>query len=282
MIKVYDELGNPLKYKHIIFPDSQQSVEFEEVPKKSNWRISARLSDFRQVELLLAVVGAIKAITPSCKINLNIVYLLGGRSDRHFSKHSPHYLRDVIAPVINQLNLTEVRILDPHSDVSEAVFKKCRPFSALHVLLGKYLTDKKPTGAIQIVVPDAGAEKRIIKTIADYSKLTNEPLPEIRLIQCIKTRDLATGAITGLTVCQNQEVDFELPTVVIDDLCDGGKTFIEIADKVMVKDLALIVAHGIFSKGIDPILAEYNRIYTTNSFKEFPETQTDVDVFHVI
>lgn len=283
MIKILDGDGQEIKYQKVSFPDSQQSAELLEVPKKPNYIVCARLASFMDVELMLAVVGAIKAATPSCKVTLNIVYLLGGRSDRQFSRYSPNYLRDVIAPIINQLNLTAVRVLDPHSDVTEAVLKKSRPYTVLPTLLQRYLADKMPKGAVQVVVPDAGAEKRILHTISSFKKsFPGSDDVEFKLIQCLKTRDLSTGAITGLTLCQNSKVDFELPTIVMDDLCDGGKTFLEIANLVIVRDLDLIVTHGVFSKGVNPLLAEYNCIYTTNSFQEFPENQIDVDVFKVI
>ena len=57
--------------------------------------------------------------------------------------------------------------------------------------------------------------------------------------------------------------------LVIDDICVGGATFIQLGNLLKnggAKEIALYVSHGIFSKGTDKINLYYNKIYTTNSF----------------
>ena len=44
--------------------------------------------------------------------------------------------------------------------------------------------------------------------------------------------------------------------LIVDDICDGGGTFIPLAKKLKnagAKTVTLYVTHGIFSKGLDPL-----------------------------
>ena len=55
----------------------------------------------------------------------------------------------------------------------------------------------------------------------------------------------------------------------MDDICDGGATFIKCAEALKaqgVKDIRLFVYHGFFTKGLDALFkADIKEIYTTNS-----------------
>jgi ribose-phosphate pyrophosphokinase len=63
--------------------------------------------------------------------------------------------------------------------------------------------------------------------------------------------------------------DVTLPTYIMDDICDGGATFIKCAEALKaqgVKDIRLFVYHGFFTKGLDALFeAGIKEIYTTNS-----------------
>ncbi|NQY58528.1 hypothetical protein [Cognatishimia sp.] len=69
----------------------------------------------------------------------------------------------------------------------------------------------------------------------------------------------------------------EVKILVMDDICDGGATFIKLAEylkeqcNIVRLNMALHVSHGIFSKGLDSLLEHYNHIYTTDSFCNFIE-----------
>jgi ribose-phosphate pyrophosphokinase len=57
--------------------------------------------------------------------------------------------------------------------------------------------------------------------------------------------------------------------IIVDDICDGGRTFIELA-KVLksnkVKNITLFVTHGIFSKGVDALFENgIDNIITTDT-----------------
>jgi len=85
--------------------------------------------------------------------------------------------------------------------------------------------------------------------------------------------------------------DADKDVFIIDDICDGGRTFIEIAKAVdEVRKLSssvkrehygknyLIVTHGIFSAGFDFLVQHFDGIYCTNSVKDVRDG-TIVDTF---
>jgi ribose-phosphate pyrophosphokinase len=83
----------------------------------------------------------------------------------------------------------------------------------------------------------------------------------------MKERDLRTGALTNFkTTSDNLEGK---TCFIVDDICDGGGTFVGTAKMLKEKGAAkvvLIVSHGIFSKG--STIAEVDEIYTTDSFRK--------------
>ena len=63
-------------------------------------------------------------------------------------------------------------------------------------------------------------------------------------------------------------MDPAFPAIIIDDICDGGGTFVGIADKVGRAPLGMYITHGIFSQGFDALRERFEHIYTTNSLKK--------------
>ena len=61
---------------------------------------------------------------------------------------------------------------------------------------------------------------------------------------------------------------------MIDDICDGGRTFIECAKLLKaagVGSMALYVSHGIFSKGLDPLEnAGFTQVFTKEGLQTCP------------
>ena len=110
-----------------------------------------------------------------------------------------------------------------------------------------------------LVCPDKGALSRC----ADLQ----QQLDIRQMVNCEKRRDPATGKITHTDVLVD---DLTGKTAVItDDICDGGYTFIKIAEQLKVKNVervVLYVTHGIFSKGLGVFDGLIDSIFTTNSF----------------
>jgi ribose-phosphate pyrophosphokinase len=87
------------------------------------------------------------------------------------------------------------------------------------------------------------------------------------VVQCDKIRDVKTGRLSGAQVFANdlQGVD----CLIVDDICDGGGTFLQLAKTLRSKNagrIFLAISHGIFSNGTDALTNELDGVFTTNSF----------------
>lgn len=261
------------------FPDGQQQVTIE---RKSLFNgtttdktvtIQTRMNNFTDLELIVCAVASLRSLGVK-EIHLYVPYFLGSRSDRKFEGGSNNYLKDVICPIINKLNFTSITILDPHSDVLEACldnFEKITNITFVVDAFKHYYNGQ--TNSYMLLSPDAGASKKIY----DVAKAINY-LDEI--VICGKHRDVK-GAITETIV---PYFDVTRDAVIIDDICDGGRTFIEIATVIKkrheqykreMKDadplpgkIILIVTHGIFSKGFGELEKYFDKVICTNSYKE--------------
>jgi len=98
-----------------------------------------------------------------------------------------------------------------------------------------------------VVIPDAGAAKKA------YSWLDGRTV-----VQALKRRDVRTGALSGFEVLADDLGG--RPCIIIDDICDGGGTFLGLAaelQKANAGPLTLAVTHGLFTKGTDRLLEAF-------------------------
>jgi len=278
------------------FPDGQQSIKivekvydtFSSLKKQANHiTIKSRLNTFQDLELIICANQALKEIGVK-SVKLYIPYCIGGRSDRKFQEGGFNYIKTVIAPIINSQNFDEVTIMDPHSDVLEACinnFKKVNNHRLIRFAIEDMLIDKwrKTTDdigfdywlthmlpkkqEIAIVSPDAGALKKIYD-VAKVFKINN-------VTTAGKVREINTGNILK-TELPTMDLEGIEEILIIDDICDGGRTFIELAKEIKKqtdKPIYLIVTHGIFSAGYAQLGEYFEKIYTTNSIKDIAETE---------
>jgi len=279
MIKL--NLVNPeksqIKYKISKFPDGQQTldlIEWNDLLKyEDTVTISSRLNSFKDLELIICAVQAIRNLKPSREIALYVPYFVGARSDRKFVEGGVNYLKQVICPIINSLNLMSVVILDPHSDVLEAClnnYEKINNHYLVKYALSNIDNKNDAQERICLVSPDAGAYKKIFDVAKEFG-INN-------IITATKVRDIKTGDILK-TEIPTLDIHSELKYVIIDDICDGGRTFIELAKAIKESKpdakVYLIVTHGIFGAGYTQLQEYFEQIYTTNSYKEIGDVETD-------
>lgn len=168
----------------------------------------------------------------------------------------------VFAKLINSCGFSVVRIYDPHSDVTPALIDNCIVIDQITVFRGI----KQDWSQTIIVAPDAGAYKKAYK----FAKAVGAK----DVLSFNKVRDMATGDIVEIT--PTSDFDPSLPHFVLDDICDGGRTFIELGQVLAdVDQLELGVTHGIFSKGVEVLESYYNHVYTTDSFHGEAIVSTD-------
>jgi len=276
-----------IKFEVSKFPDGQQQVKVEKgidlghsyVLHSTNRfpiQIKSRLNNFRDLELIICTVASLRNLGVK-EIHLFTPYFLGSRSDRKFEEGSNNYLKDVICPIINSLNFESVTVLDPHSDVLEACLNNFKKVDNLNLVTwsiancGVGNSFKDYLDKFILISPDAGANKKIFK-LAEQISYTGE------IITCSKSRD-ENGKLTKTEVPVIEKYSSK-NFIIIDDICDGGATFINIADKLRThisdeSKIYLIVTHGIFSKGFDELNKYFDGLYCTDSYRDICDIEYD-------
>lgn len=217
--------------------------------------VDARLQNSNDVMALLLVNDALRRQFPLARFALSLAYVPYGRQDRVCNSGESHSLK-VFASLINSMNFTVVEIADPHSSVSTALIDNVQVIDQFDIF-GRL----KNFAPYVIVAPDMGAQKKA----EDFARRVGAK----GVLSFNKKRELSTGKITG--IYPTGEIDKDQNYLVLDDICDGGRTFLELAKHFHdggEGKLELMVTHGIFSKGISELLEEYDHIYTTNSFRD--------------
>jgi phosphoribosylpyrophosphate synthetase len=73
------------KLEIIKFPDGQQDVRIKRVQPSDDVWIYSRMNSFKDVELIICTVKALKGLgVESKQVSLYVPYMLGGRSDKKF------------------------------------------------------------------------------------------------------------------------------------------------------------------------------------------------------
>lgn len=201
----------------------------------------------------LFLLAQFKTLYPKIT-NLKINYLLGARCDRRFSDSEALDLK-IITNFINNLGFSAVEIHHPHSDISTALIDNSHAFYYTEEMFKQCLSDQGCTN-YSVLAPDAGSGKWIEKVLHRYDD-----------IQCSKIRNEDTGEIIGVNIPRDVKED----CIIVDDLCDGGRTFTELAKEARnkgAKRVFLIVSHGIFSQGFRVFDGLIDHIYCTNSFND--------------
>jgi ribose-phosphate pyrophosphokinase len=166
--------------------------------------------------------------------------------------------------------------VDVHSDVAAACIKNLDIISnnffvqeAIEDIFRKPISDLQDE--IVFVAPDAGAAKKVYKLAKEIGFKGD-------IVVCSKYRD-EEGELSNLSINLDILSNLHKMFIIIDDICDGGRTFINISEYLKKEygiglfNKVLFVTHGIFSQGFDQLLQEFSTIATTNSYQDFPEME---------
>lgn len=222
----------------------------------------------------LLKLDMIAAICRENKIKTNLILrYFPGRMDKPNSKFEPVTVYSYIR-LINQMAFDKVIVYCPHSTSYNVLHRSYQDnfvenyfyHSAIVNTLIEFseenlVREQKQQYAMSkefsIVFPDKGCRERF--SSMEFMKRFNSSLVNLN-----KTRDLSTGKITGLEIDSG---DIKDTCIIVDDLCDGGATFVAAAKLLReagAKKIGLCVFHGIFSKGTS--LEGIDLISCTNSF----------------
>ncbi|MNK99822.1 Ribose-phosphate pyrophosphokinase [compost metagenome] len=218
--------------------------------------ITHRLNSFNDLGLLCVTVDALRRMDVKI-IDLFIPYFPAARQDRVMIPGEPLSVK-VYADIINAMQLNKVFVFDAHSEVTPALLNNS-------TVIPNYTFIKEVLNRIgenvKLISPDGGALKKIYKV--------SEFLGGVEVVECSKSRDVKTGKLSGFKV-YNEDLQ-GTDCLIVDDICDGGGTFVGLAEELKKKNagkLYLAVSHGIFNKGFE-VLNCFDGIFTTNSFKDF-------------
>ena len=221
--------------------------------------VSCRFGDDYSINDNIFALGltmdALKHQYPTSNFHLLMPYVPYGRQDRACSPGEAFSLR-FVGKVINGMGFTTVTVLDPHSGVVDACIDHIQVVNQFDIFSKIHTSFRE----VYIVAPDQGATKKC----EDFAKRVGAA----GVITCSKVREMSTGKILGLRVLDDifEGSDY----LVLDDICDGGRTFIEVAKALTeqgeIGRLDLAVTHGLFTKGAGVLADFYDTIYTTDSF----------------
>ena len=247
--------GHPIK--PTLFSDGTSQVWQLEGLKFSTaayveWQLESE-AEFMQLAQLKTLLDS-----KSLKTYLYIPFMPYGRQDKDVSNEATFGLT-TFARLLNSLNFLEVSTLDPHSG-------RCLELINNLEVVVPYIEIENAKAAVKpdlFCYPDKGATDK-------YSVLLKD-----KFISAGKDRDQLTGKLISMAVsgdCKDKSV------LIIDDICDGGGTFCWLASLLLeegAKEVNLYATHGIFSKGLKPLIeAGINRVFTKDG--EISEYQDSI------
>lgn len=225
--------------------------------------VTGNLVNSDMVMAFFLTIDALRRHNPSIKVHGDIPYFPYARQDRVCNSGEALSVA-LFTKLLNAMALESVTLLDPHSDVTPALVNN-EIVNTQKELLETILVFQRlgiDTDRIVLIAPDAGAVKKT-KALSNY--LESRALVS-EYMTATKVRNLETLEITETRFDGDVK---DRNVLVVDDICDGGRTFIELAKQLRAqgcKQLSLFVTHGIFSYGVDELMKWYDKVYTTDSF----------------
>lgn len=246
---------NSIDFQSFTFSGGEPHLKItSDLQAVSEVTITHRINSFNDMGFVLIAVDALRR-SGIQDINLVIPYFPAARQDRVMVAGESLSVK-VYADLINNLQLKQVSIFDAHSEVAIALLNNCNAINN-HAFVHKVVAQ---IGTVKLISPDGGALKKIYKVAA--------ALDGIEVVEGSKSRDVKTGQLSGFKVYTD---DLEgSDCLVVDDICDGGGTFMGLATELKNKNagkLYLAVSHGIFSKGLEALSQHFELIFTTDSIR---------------
>jgi ribose-phosphate pyrophosphokinase len=255
------------------FPNGEIKLCIENFYRKhfAENKIKAFVNNSDDFMALIFLIDAVKRIIDvvyyDATVELILSYIPYSRQDRVCNPGESLSVK-CIADIINSFDLDMVSVADPHSDVIYSLLNKCKVFSMHDCIENIKVDDFIIKNNLKIICPDAGAIKKIHKVQNDIKQIKGSL---VDVIYATKIRNTFTGKITQTCV---EKTEYDQGYIILDDICDGGRTFIEIA-KILkereVKDIYLYITHGFFTNGLDELKEYFKKIYCFNNMSNIED-----------
>jgi ribose-phosphate pyrophosphokinase len=203
---------------------------------------------------MLLLADAVRRKYNPTLFTLWMPYLPYARQDRVCSPGESLSVK-VVADLVNSVKFDRVFCHDIHSDVGVALIDNLDHMPQTQCAYQMACNQNKANTVL--VSPDAGANKKVLAFAKEYGYN--------HIVRADKLRDVATGQITE-TIVYSEHVgskDF----LIVDDIIDGGRTFIELAKKLhqlTTGKIYLYATHGIFSAGGEVFEGLFDAVYVSN------------------
>ena len=238
-----------------------------------------------EVFVIYSLVDYIRSLSRDVYIVLDIPYFPAARADRDqfFDTISGKVQRysfglKVYSEIIGNLPVDEIRVLDPHSSVLEALLATKHKkivvtrmyeiiFNLIEYIQESYFTDEfLKDSTLLLIAPDNGASKKVLECVA---------VLKMHGIECEHTYATKVRSPDGKIIehrLNNPNIESDkILCLVLDDICDGGATFIGLAnllDETFVgKEIrkVLYTSHGLYTKGTNHLMEKYHNLICSNS-----------------
>lgn len=247
-----------------LFPDQTTQVWklsdtiLEYLKNDLNPRVTWYFSGDQEVFQILQLFDLINTIVPEDReIELYVPFLPYARQDKDIDNNLTFALRTFLKVI--SLTYAKLVVFDVHSqDLLKEMtptFENVEPVNLINFAI-------ESSSADCLCFPDKGAKTR-------YEHLNLLVSDNVYLE---KTRDQVTGSINGIKLADDIDPSFikGKKILIVDDICDGGRTFIEAA-KVLNShgaiDVFLYTSHGIYSKGLKVLhQAGISEVYDRKGF----------------
>jgi ribose-phosphate pyrophosphokinase len=227
--------------------------------------VEADVNDSQTLVELLLALDAINYLEYQGPVELFLPYLPYSRQDRACAPGEAFALSVLVNCLVPHLGADDtITTWDVHSNVAqtlfdskfEGVFQNVTAASLLHNF--ELEEDMVFHPSTIVIAPDKGA--------VDRASEVQESLGLSETVYATKVRNPDNGEILRTEV--PEEVNYRGKNLlIVDDICDGGRTFIELA-KVLKKyepsRIDLYVTHGIFSKGFEVFNSLIDYFYVAN------------------
>jgi ribose-phosphate pyrophosphokinase len=248
--------GQERKFTTTIFPDGTSQVWKLDLEPEEGDRLEILWLFENEAELFhVCQLAHLLSVDYDYSPDLIVPYLPYGRQDKDVT-NTLSFALSTFKEVLKSVGVIEIKTFDAHSYSGDMI-----------ISIDPTKFHKAIFNHDVVCFPDKGAAVRY----GEAQAFNNTPI-----IYCEKVRNQATGEITGLKLNQaTSDLLFNKKVLIVDDLCDGGMTFIKVAEKLkelQPSQIDLAVSHGIFSKGKHVLYdAGISNIYTTNSLLRNPE-----------
>jgi len=257
MIKLISD-GTEVPFTTTIFPDGTSQVWKLDESKFDSAAENYILWLFENEGELIHVCQLAQLCYEVLDSSIDLVcpYLPYGRQDKDVANDKSFALI-TFKEILYNAGITRIESFDPHSKTDMIYpMTNATPAEFHRSLITKNEYDL-------LCFPDKGAAER-------YMRASSKPS-----IYAEKNRDQLTGIITGLNIITNGQEVTGRKILIVDDICDGGMTFIKVAEALQMfkpGQIDLAVSHGLFSKGKQVLHdAGIKEIFTTNSLLRNPD-----------